>query len=191
MKYLVLMVKEPRLGRVKSRLGCDIGNVAACWWFRHQTAQLLRRLKNPRWQIILAVSPDRAGFLSRVWPTEFTRWPQGRGNLGKRMRKIFTDFPPGEVVIIGADIPAIRPFHIVSAFKALGAHDAVFGPSFDGGYWLVGLKRKRRIAVGSFENVRWSSQYALRDTLDSFKGQRITFVDRLRDIDRACDLSNR
>jgi len=55
------MVKEPRPGRVKSRLGRDIGMVAAAWWFRHQVKRLLRAVEDPRWQVVLAVSPDNAG----------------------------------------------------------------------------------------------------------------------------------
>ena len=52
------MVKEPRPGRVKTRLGRDIGMTAAAWWFRHQTHKILRQLQDPRWELILAVSPD-------------------------------------------------------------------------------------------------------------------------------------
>ena len=49
------MVKEPRPGRVKTRLGRDIGLTTAAWWFRHQTRRLIRRLTDPRWDLILAV----------------------------------------------------------------------------------------------------------------------------------------
>ena len=55
-RTLVIMVKEPRPGRVKTRLGRDIGMVGAAWWFRHQTRSLIRRLRDPRWQIVLAVA---------------------------------------------------------------------------------------------------------------------------------------
>ena len=75
------MLKEPRPGRVKTRLGRDIGMGAAAWWFRHQTGRLLRRLEDPRWQLILAVAPDRDGLQSRVWPAHLPRLPQGGGDL--------------------------------------------------------------------------------------------------------------
>ena len=45
---LIVMVKEPRAGRVKTRLGKDIGLTAAAWWFRHQVKRLLRRIDDPR-----------------------------------------------------------------------------------------------------------------------------------------------
>ncbi|WP_415405041.1 hypothetical protein [Tateyamaria sp. SN3-11] len=71
------MLKVPRPGRVKTRLGRDIGMVTAAWWFRHQVARLLRRIEDPRWRVVLAVAPDIDGPTSRVWPRHFMRWPQG------------------------------------------------------------------------------------------------------------------
>jgi len=82
---LVIMVKEPRPGRVKTRLGKDIGLTASAWWFRHQTRALLRRIEDPRWETVLAVAPDREGLQSRIWPAHLPRIAQGRGDLGDRM----------------------------------------------------------------------------------------------------------
>jgi len=57
------------------------------------------------------------------------------------MQRLFERLPPGPVIIIGSDIPAIRAGHIAEAFKLIGRGDAVFGNATDGGYWLVGLRR--------------------------------------------------
>ncbi len=62
------MLKEPRPGRVKTGLGRDIGMTAAAWWFRHQCRRLLRELDDPRWRLVIAVSPDAEGRASRIWP---------------------------------------------------------------------------------------------------------------------------
>jgi glycosyltransferase A (GT-A) superfamily protein (DUF2064 family) len=126
---LVVMLKDPRPGRVKTRLGQGIGMVPAAWWFRHQTARLLREVDDPRWQLILAVAPDRAGLASRIWPSHLPRIAQGPGDLGARMARIMRGLPPGPACIIGGDIPSIRRAHIAGAFKALDAHDAAFGPA--------------------------------------------------------------
>ena len=125
-RQLVVMLKEPRPGRVKTRLGRDIGMVPAAWWFRHQAKRLLRRLEDPRWDLVLAVSPDRAGVLSRVWPAHLERMPQGSGDLGARMSRALHRRPPGPVCIIGADVPGIQKANILRAFAALGHREAVY-----------------------------------------------------------------
>ena len=182
------MVKEPRPGRVKTRLGRDLGMTAAAWWFRHQSRALLRRVQDPRWQLVLAVAPDRAGMTSRVWPAHLTRWPQGRGNLGDRMGRMLRGAPPGPVCVIGADIPGITSAHIANAFNALRAKDVVFGPAHDGGYWLIGLKRSRPIPPRLFANVRWSTEHALADTITTLPNHRIAQIAMLKDVDTIDDL---
>ena len=183
------MVKEPRPGRVKTRLGRDIGMVPAAWWFRHQALTLLRRLRDPRWELILAVSPDAAGMASRIWPADLPRVPQGTGDLGARMGRLMRHMPPGPTCIIGADIPGITPAHIADAFRALGDHDAVFGPASDGGYWLVGLKRATPPPPTLFNSVRWSTEHALSDSRATLPGRRIATIATLSDIDTAADLA--
>ena len=187
-RTLVIMIKEPRPGRVKTRLGKDIGMVGAAWWFRHQSARLIRRLRDPRWQIVLAVAPEMAGMTSRVWPGDLPRVPQGHGDLGDRMGRMFHVMPPGPVCIIGADIPGISSAHIARAFAALGDNEAVFGPALDGGYWLVGLQRAGAVPHGLFQGVRWSTEHALADTMATLPGRRIAMIDKLRDIDTVADL---
>ena len=184
------MVKEPRPGRVKTRLGRDIGMTAAAWWFRHQTRRLLRRLQDPRWELILSVAPDHEGLQSRVWPAHLPRIAQGSGDLGARMKQVFDSLPPGPVCIIGADIPEISRRHIWKAFASLGPHEAVFGPAPDGGYWLIGLKRSRPSPKGMFDKVRGSTPHALQDSQASLSDLRVAHVDMLRDIDSANDLKS-
>lgn len=188
-QHLVVMLKEPRPGRVKTRLGAEIGMVDAAWWFRHQVRRLLREVDCPRWQLVLAVSPDVAGLHSRVWPAHLPRVPQGRGDLGARMARLMRSLPTGPVCIIGGDIPGIRQAHIARAFAALGGHEAVFGPAPDGGYWLVGMKRAGRVPATLFQGVRWSSENALSDSIASLGGARVAEVDMLHDVDRAIDLN--
>ena len=178
------MVKQPRPGRVKTRLGRDIGHVMACWWFRHAVRGLLRRVQDPRWRLVLAVAPDHA-VVARDWPP-LPRIPQGTGDLGARMARVMRTTPPGPVCVIGADIPGITRARIWRAFRALGSHDVVLGPAEDGGYWLVGVRNTP--PRGLFAGVRWSTEHALRDTKASVPGARIALVDRLSDVDTAADL---
>ena len=187
-RTLIVMVKEPHPGRVKTRLGKDIGLVPAAWWFRHQVSTLLRRIEDPRWQVVLAVSPDVEGVQSRVWPAHLPRWGQGGGDLGARMARMLCSVEGGSACVIGADIPGIQRSHIWEAFKALGQNDAVFGPAPDGGYWLVGLKHPRRQPHGIFKGVRWSAKQALADSMATLPDYRIARVATLRDVDNGDDL---
>ncbi|MDE4193268.1 TIGR04282 family arsenosugar biosynthesis glycosyltransferase [Phaeobacter gallaeciensis] len=196
---VVIMIKEPRPGRVKTRLGQGIGVIPATWWFRHQSARLIRSLRDPRWQIVLAVAPDRA-VTSRVWPADLPRLAQGGGDLGQRMKRMLMAASSvavdrmgrapvhGPVCLIGADIPGITRAHIARAFAALGHSDAVFGPATDGGYWLVGAKHPARLPQTLFQNVRWSSEHALADSVATLPGWRIAQTDILNDVDTAADL---
>jgi rSAM/selenodomain-associated transferase 1 len=189
-RTLVIFVKEPRPGRVKTRLGAGIGMTAAAWWFRHQAGRLIRRMgSDRRWRTVLAVSPDAEGLASRVWPAALLRWPQGGGDLGARMARAFRQMPPGPVLIVGADIPGLTAAHVAGGFRLLGRHDAVLGPAPDGGYWMIGLKRGGR-AVPSrlFRGVRWSTEHALADTVASLTPHSIGFGPVLDDVDTAEDM---
>lgn len=187
-RTLVLMVKDPRPGRVKTRLGRDIGMGAAAWWFRHQVGRVIARLRDPRWDLVLAVAPDRA-VASRVWPGDLARLAQGRGDLGARMRRQLMQHATGPVLVVGADIPGLDRHHVWRAFRALGTADAVFGPAEDGGYWAVGLKRLRAVPPGFLDGVRWSGPHALADSLASLAGLSVALADPLRDIDTGADLA--
>jgi uncharacterized protein len=182
------MAKSPCLGRVKRRLGRDIGDVAATSFYRHCLSHAVLRLaQDRRWRTVLAVDPDRA-VAAGVWPSckGIVLLPQGKGDLGRRMQRLFGLLPPGPVLIVGSDIPAIRPEHVAVAFKLLGHADLVLGPALDGGYWLVGLKRIPRV-LRPFGGVRWSSAYALADTVANLDGKRVAFAAMLSDVDTAED----
>jgi rSAM/selenodomain-associated transferase 1 len=186
--FLVVMVKEPRAGRVKTRLGREIGMVPAAWWARHNLARLLRRLEDPRWRLVLAVAPDRAR-ASTVWPAHLPRVPQGPGDLGHRMARLFRGLPPGPALIVGSDIPGITRRHVARAFALLGSAEAVLGPAPDGGYWLIGASRRRALPPGALQGVRWSTEHALADTLASLSPLRLGLADALADVDTAADLA--
>jgi glycosyltransferase A (GT-A) superfamily protein (DUF2064 family) len=90
---------------------------------------------------------------------------------------------PGPVVLVGGDIPALGAHHVAAAFRQLGGCDLVFGPAKDGGFWLVGARRRPRLPP-LFDKVRWSSPYALADTLAELPRRvKVGFVDRLEDVD--------
>jgi hypothetical protein len=88
------------------------------------------------------------------------------------------------VAIIGSDIPAITRAHIARAFALLGRNDFVFGPARDGGYWLIGARRRPRLPPGLLAGVRWSTAHALDDSLATLPaGARVAFLEELEDVD--------
>lgn len=184
---LIVMAKAPAAGRVKTRLGREIGMVEAAWWYRHQLTALLRRLDDPRWQTVLALAPDAAA--PGPWPAQMPRIGQGRGDLGQRMARLLTLPHPAPVCLVGGDIPGLGPAHIARAFTALGRAEAVFGPAEDGGFWLVGLRHGAQAPARLFRGVRWSGPHALADSIATLGGRRHALTDRLRDVDTAADLA--
>ncbi len=187
-RQLVIMVKAPQAGRVKTRLAREVGVVSATSFYRHASSAVVGRLgSDPRWQTLLAIAPDTAT-KARYWPAPIPRRPQGQGDLGRRMQTLFDRLPPGPVVIIGSDCPSIRPDDIAAAFSALGRADAVLGPAPDGGYWLVGEWRSPK-SLPAFAGVRWSSERTLADTVANFATRRVAFVRELSDVDTAADLA--
>jgi len=186
---LVVMVKEPAVGRVKTRLARELGAVRATNFYRVTSKAVLARIGHlGRWRTELGVTPDSA-VASPALPRGFPRRAQGNGDLGARLQRVMDLSPPGPIVIIGSDVPSIKSAHIQSAIKALGAHDAVVGPSPDGGYWLVGLKRRPHVPR-AFAHVEWSSRDALEQTLANLSGLNVARIASLPDVDEARDLSS-
>jgi hypothetical protein len=188
-RHLVVMVKAPVMGRVKTRLAAAVGAAEATRAYRVMLARTLRRLaRDRRWVTWIAVAPD-AALVPASWQGEapLRRIGQGRGDLGERMQALFDRLPPGPAVIVGSDIPAVTPADIALAFKALAGHDAVLGPAGDGGYWLIGLSRRRPLRP--FAGVRWSTPHALADTLANLARWRVALLRELQDVDTAADHS--
>jgi uncharacterized protein len=189
-RHLVVFARELRLGRGKRRLASRIGAVAAIHFQRVALRALLRRLgRDSRWTTWVAVTPDR-GRLTTPLPTGVKLRAQGDGDLGERMRRPMRrppiGLPPGPVVVIGSDIPDISRHHIWQAFRMLDRHQFVLGPARDGGYWLVGARRRPAEPSDIFQEVRWSTEYALTDTLANLgPGQAGPPLPVLEDIDDA------
>jgi len=118
----------------------------------------------------------------------FTR--QGPGDLGERMRSAFLNaFRKNgcrRVVLIGTDIPELKTRHLRQAFDALADKDLAIGPSTDGGYWLMGLRRFADL----FQDVPWGTEKVLDQTvsLARAKGLKACRLSPLMDMDTVEDL---
>ena len=180
-RTLIVFAKFAQIGRVKTRLAKGLGHAAALAFYRRTLAATLAKTRGGPWQTILCVAPDAAARLSRVWPPGAAREGQGRGDLGQRMARSLGR-RAGPAVIVGGDIPELAQSDVAAAFAALGSADIVVGPAEDGGYWLVGV-RTGRFAAYLFDRVRWSSEYALADTLANATRARVAELRIIADID--------
>lgn len=182
------MARAPVAGRVKTRLARVVGVGEALRFYRAASSAVIARLSGlPFWETWIAVTPDR-DVGSRTFPARVRRLGQGRGDLGQRMQEPMRRLPPGPVCVIGTDIPAIEVGHIRRAFRLLGQNDVVFGPAEDGGFWLVGQRRRTRLAA-LYAGVRWSHASTLSDVLANLAGARIGLTARLADVDTPEDLA--
>ncbi len=188
-RHLVIFARAPRLGQVKRRLAKDLGALAALRFHRLNTRVLLRRLSgDSRWTTWLAATPDpEARRAAAIWQHRGPLLAQGPGDLGARMGRALRWLPPGPVVIVGSDIPGIDPSRIAVAFRALGPADFVLGPAADGGYWLIGARRRPALRL-HFAGVRWGGAQALADTRANMAG-RVVLLEELQDVDTAADLA--
>ncbi len=196
-RHLVIFARAPQFGRVKRRLARDIGVAEATRFYRAALHRQIKALsRDPRWTVWLFVTPDteirhpawrQAAWRHAVPPRRVL--PQGHGDLGQRMLVPFRRLPPGPVVLVGSDIPAMRPSHIAHAFQQLGRHELLFGPASDGGFWLIGARRTRPMPRALFAGVRWSTAHALADTHSNVPlPVSVGEADTLDDIDTADDL---
>ena len=191
MKQVVIFARRPQLGRVKTRLAADIGSVETLRFYRATLNRVARRLSaGGGWATWIGITPDDTLGQDRLYPKGVWRLPQGGGDLGQRMANCLTGFGPNPAVIVGSDIPDLDHRHVATAFDKLRRNELVFGPSGDGGYWLVGAAQGARVG-NLFADVRWSTEHALSDTLENVRpGVRVAMLDPLADIDNGDDYRN-
>jgi rSAM/selenodomain-associated transferase 1 len=181
---VVVFLRAPRLGRVKTRLAHAVGAAAALRFYRQTALATVRRLAaDPTFETVLALVPE-PGPRPDPWPPRLRRIAQRGHDLGARMGHALAAVGPGPALVVGSDIPGLEARHVRRALRLLKGADAVIGPAEDGGYWLVGFRR-RPLPRGAFHDVRWSGPHARADTLRNLAGIRVAIADMLFDVDDA------
>ncbi|MCI4644307.1 MAG: TIGR04282 family arsenosugar biosynthesis glycosyltransferase [Hyphomonadaceae bacterium] len=188
-RTVLIFAKAPRMGLAKTRLARGLGRTPAQRIARMGVMQTLRAAQDPRWQARLYAAPesDVKATFGGLWPAQLDRYSQGRGDLGTRLGRGLSEAPPGAALFIGTDAPDISRALLWQAFRALNRADCVVGPASDGGFWLLGLRRRLRFSA-PFQGIRWSSMHTLSDLEANLPtGARITRLPTLIDIDEAED----
>lgn len=184
---LLVFVKNPVAGKVKTRLARDIGNENALEIYRkllNHTAAVAREVE-ARKSIYFS---DR---ISREAPwnhTGFECYTQRGADLGIRMENAFREAferSSQKVVIVGSDLYDLDVQILQEAYAALEHNDIVIGPAKDGGYYLLGLKF---LPQGIFRNKDWGTPAILEATLKDLTGYDVALLGELNDIDLLEDL---
>ena len=184
---IIVFVRTPELGKVKTRLAKAIGDQAALTIYKlllKHTATVLHEL-----------SFDKVVYYSEkienndFWKASlFEKKLQKGADLGERMQQAFeTAFDRGykKVLIIGSDLFELTSTLIISALEALETYDISIGPSLDGGYYLLGMKE---LHPAVFKNKKWGTDSVLENTLQDLKQQNVKLLEALNDIDTFEDL---
>jgi uncharacterized protein len=180
--HLLIFVKNPVPGTVKTRIAHTVGDERATEVYRHLLAYTQQITRLLPWKRIVYYGD----FIN---PTDgwdgYEKRQQTGTDLGERMLNAFSDeFAAGasRVVIIGSDCLTIQPDHLKQAFRTLDEHDVVIGPATDGGYYLLGMNQLHPFL---FQNKPWSQPELLDQTLDDLKQYRLTYtlLEELSDID--------
>ena len=185
-RLLIVFVKAPRAGSVKTRLAQSVGAEAACLIYQVLVGNLLRHIDSLG-PVQLRFSPDDAEKDIRRWRRKgWVLAPQGSGGLGRRLMAAFREaFAAGfeRVAIIGSDSPEITPEDIEDAWAALREHDVVLGPTKDGGYWLIALRRvvPDRKVTQLFKGIPWSTERVFEKTVEQAQAKKLR-VHRLREL---------
>ena len=189
---LLVFARAPRPGEVKTRLARTLGDERAAALYRRMGRLVIDGVARAPATVTVCFTPDGAGQELREWlgPEAARYWPQGSGDLGERMSRMFDRAldASSRAVVIGTDAPAVDEHTIRRALQALDSADVVLGPSRDGGYYLLGLRRPR---PELFTDIRWSTGSVMLETVDraTDAGLVVTFLEVESDIDTAADLT--
>ena len=185
---LIIFVKNPVIGKVKTRLAAKVGDEKALQIY----LQLLEHTRS----IVTSVVADKFIFYSDthdnndLWPnTIFNKKKQYGNNLGEKMLNAFneifeTDYE--KVSIIGSDCLELTAAIINQGFKDLESADVVIGPATDGGYYFLGMKKINPLL---FDDIDWSTSKVFEQTIAVCNNEQLTYslLPILNDIDEETD----
>jgi rSAM/selenodomain-associated transferase 1 len=190
---LLFFIKNPEKGKVKTRLASAIGDKMAVRLYKRFLLEMLFTLNRGTFLFYLCYSPESPVSDLKDWlGDQYLYMAQSGENLGERMKNGFVEAISmnfKRVILIGSDIPDLPLDFIEEAFASLLEKDAVIGPSFDGGYYLIGFKNET-FSPRVFERIHWSTESVFEKTLKILEqeGLAVHTLQPLRDIDTVEDL---
>lgn len=190
---LAVFARFPHRGKVKQRLARSLGHGKATSFYRLCAEHVFRQCEKmvSRARLCVFFDDDRDTVSGKRWAGPvFQSRSQVGGDLGRRLVHAFDSlFEEGarKAIILASDVPDITKEVLVRAVNALDDADVVIGPCFDGGYYLIGMKKTH---TGLFDNISWSTPLVYKQTMEAIEtsGLRVYELPRLMDIDTEADL---
>ena len=189
---LIVVAKKPEPGFTKTRLCPPFTLQEAAQFYRClmlDTLELAARVQDV--EHCLAYDPIEAhSYFQNLVPEGFSLIPQQGVDLGERLANTLADrFHQGyrKVVVMNSDGPTLPLPHIEQAFRQLQHYDVCLGMGHDGGYYLIGMKKMQ---PELFENIAWSSDRVIFQTLDACRRLQLKVfrLPRWYDVDVGEDL---
>lgn len=183
---LIVFVKNPKKGKVKTRLAADIGEEKALKVY----CDLISFSKSLIYSGLNVYVFHSPSLLEDFFWANTQNELQVKGDLGVKMstaiQQVLSD-GSDKVCVIGSDCFEITQAHIKEAFRALDNNDLVLGPAKDGGYYLIGMKTLQNAI---FEEMPWSHPDLMQATLSKAKNLNLNYelLEELSDVDFVTDL---
>ncbi|MBM9520754.1 TIGR04282 family arsenosugar biosynthesis glycosyltransferase [Desulforhopalus vacuolatus] len=188
---LIIFIKYPEPGRVKTRLGRQIGYEQAALFYEELVKQQIRDLDGNSYDLACYVDDSHPLDQYRSkFGSDLNFFMQKGKDLGERMaRAIEESFERHHerVILMGSDIPLVSGPDVTLFFNHLLTHQMVIGPAEDGGYYMIGCQKGISV-VPLFENIAWSTPDVLKTTLARASGLNVRIEKTWFDIDTLEDL---
>jgi len=188
-KLVMVFTRNPKLGKVKTRLAKTIGDRSALKIYKYlleHTEKTMRHLPCDK-----SVFYSEEIKINDLWnPKYYDKQLQSGGDLGMRMKNAFQfafDSKYNKVVIVGSDLPELKSEHIKIAFQKLDQNDFVIGPAHDGGYYLLGMNSMH---YDLFKNKVWGTASVFNDTIKDLENESVFLLDTLNDVDIYDDMKD-
>ena len=192
---IIIFAKAPIEGYVKTRLARDLDASVVAGLHRHFVSDIVDKIVSGGHALKIFYAPAEAGPMMRNWLGHGHDYlPQNGEDLGLKMANAFqTLFENGirNVVLMGTDFPDLPEKIITDALDGLQTHDAVIGPSLDGGYYLIGF-REDSFLPAVFKGKPWGTDTVYQKTLNALALAKMSVkkLPKWRDVDVYDDLTN-
>jgi rSAM/selenodomain-associated transferase 1 len=184
---LCIFVKAPLPGLVKTRLTPFLTTAEAAGLAAAFFADTFALASTCEWARVVVACDGDPSPLELATGTEV--WPQGSGDLGERMERVLSRALESSkaAIVIGTDLPGLPRRFLDSAHLQLAKHDAIIGPTADGGFYLLGL---RRCPSGLLRGIPWRCATTREHTVERLRsiGLTVAEAEPWFDVDVPTDL---